>query len=442
MRFLLVLILAFLPFWAHAEAIIRDAEIEGVIKEIAKPIFKVAGLNPESVNVYIYQSEEPNAFVPEGKNIFISTPLLAYSDNPETVVGVLAHEVGHITGGHIIARKSEIENFRKRALLSSAIGAIAGLATRSPEVFIGASSIGTDNSLNQLMNYTRNQEAAADQSALKYLHQLGVGNHGLIEFLDTLKAEERINTDTALQYLRTHPISQERINAIKSYNAKTKETSGGFDAALQEKFRRIVAKVRAYADSPNSTIRHYEHDTSVAGKYAVAIANMRIPHHAKALDGINQLIALEPNNPYFREIKGQMLLEMRKTSDAVEEFRKSYQLLPRNALIKYQYAAILNLTKKENSKAIALLEEAVTAEPDFPTYWHQLGIAYGLNRDQLNSNLALAYEAILKNDGKTANRMLAIAEKDAVNSKSKRTLLRYKDLKQAVLNIEGVSSDN
>jgi len=420
---------------AHAQAVIRDAEIESVVKDLAKPIFKVAGLNPNNVSVFIYQSEEPNAFVPEGKTMFISTGLLSYSDKPETLAGVIAHEVGHITSGHVHARKGELENLRKKALLSSVIGALAGLATKSPEVFLGTSAAGSEASLRQFLHFTRGQESSADQAALKYLEKLGISNHGLIEFLDELKTEERINSDNSTNYLRSHPVNQERINAIKEFN-RNHSNSGGFDNNSYEKFRRIIAKVRAYTLSPRMVINLYNHDTSTAGIYAMAIANMRIPNQTQALALTDKLIHKEPNNPYFREIKAQTFLEMKRVNESVEEFKKAYSLLPKNPLMKFQLAAVLNLTKRETQKSIALLEEAVSAEPDFPSNWHQLGVAYGIVGDSTNSNLALAQSAVLREDAKMAKRMLLIAEKDVLESKNQRTILRYKDIKQAVLELE------
>jgi len=435
-RYILIIILAvFIPATAIAEGMIRDAEVEAVITNLARPIFNVAGLNPRNVSVYIYQSEDANAFVPEGKNIFLSSKLIAYSDEPYTLAGVIAHEVGHITSGHIQARKGEMINMQRKAMLSSVVGALAGIATKSPEVFLGTSSIGADASVQHFMHFSRNQEAAADHAALKYLNKIGLDNRGLLDFLEFMKGEERINSYSS--YLQTHPVSNERIQAIRNFNNNNEfSQKGEIGLSLHDHFKRIVVKIRAFTYPAAEVLKHYGNDNSLHGLYAQAIAYLRVPQHSKALELTDRLLMKEPNNPYFHELKGQILLEMRNVSLAIEEFKKAHTILPKNALVKYEYALVLNMAKTSTSKAISLLEEAVAAEPEFPTFWRQLGIAYGHAHDSLNSNLALAQEAIIKDDAKAAKRMVAIAEKDVMKSTDKRTILRFKDIKQALAIME------
>lgn len=429
--------IALFPVTAWTEGMIRDAEVEAVISNLARPIFHIAGLNPRNVSVYIYQSEDPNAFVPEGKNIFLSSSLIAYSDEPYTLAGVIAHEVGHITAGHIQTRKRELINMERKAMLSSVVGALAGIATKSPEVFVGTSSIGAESSMHHFMHFSRNQEAAADHAALKYLNKLGLDNRGLLDFLEFMKGEERINSDSTVAYLQTHPISHERIQAIKNFNSNlVSPQKNEFGLSMHDHFKRIVIKIRAFTYPASETLKKYGNDTSLHGMYAQAIAYLRIPQHNQALALTDRLLMKEPNNPYFHELKGQILLETRQVSAAVEEFKKAHTLLPKNALLKYEYASVLNLAKSSTSKSISLLEEAVAAEPEFPTFWHQLGIAYGHAHDTVNSNLALAQEAVIKEDAKSAKRMLAMAENDAIKSNDKRTVLRFKDIKQALALIE------
>lgn len=437
-KYLLIIVLAvFLPLTATAENMIRDAEVETVITNLARPIFHVAGLNPRNVSVYIYQSDDANAFVPEGKNIFLSSRLIAYSEEPYTLAGVIAHEVGHITSGHIQARKAEMINMQRKAMLSSVVGALAGIATKSPEVFLGTSSIGSDASLHNFMHFSRNQEAAADHAALKYLNKLGLDNRGLLDFLEFMKGEERINTDNSSSYMQTHPVSNERIQAIRNFNNNNESSQANdIGASLHDHFKRIVIKIRAFTYPAAEVLKHYGNDNSLHGLYAQAIAYLRVPQHSKAVELTNRLLMKEPNNPYFHELKGQILLEMRNVSQATEEFKKAHTLLPKNSLIKYEYASVLNMAKSSTSKAVSLLEEAVAAEPEFPTFWRQLGIAYGHANDTVNSNLALAQEAIIKEDAKSAKRMLAIAEKDVMKSTDKRTILRFKDIKQALAMME------
>ncbi len=437
-KILLALALVLFSSYAKAFTVIRDSEVEFVIREISTPIFKVAGLDSNAIRVYVIQSDEMNAFVMGGQNIFITTGMLAYSENPDVIIGVIAHEVGHIVGGHLISSKEEMQNLRKKMLLGVLIGAAAGVATGSTDVGI-AGAVGASNApISSFMKFSRTQESAADNAGLKYMKKLGVSPDGLISFLNDLGKNERYFYDKNNAYLSTHPMSQDRIDAIKSYQEKNPIKKSLFPGDFaNSRYARIVAKIFAFTNSPDAVFQKYPND-DINSNYAKAIAYMRSANLHKTLEYLDKLMDREPLNSFYLELKGQAYFESGKIQEAIPYYAKALAYAPRENLIKLEYASVLIAAKQELTKAIQLLEQILEEDKQDINVWHQLSIVHGLKNDKANSNIALGWVALLKGDMPSAKRMAALAEKEIKQGSPAVIRNKLEDLKIA---IEGIDFD-
>ncbi len=421
---------------AKAFTVIRDSEIEFVIRELAAPVFRVAGLNSDSVKIYVVHSDDLNAFVMGGQNIFLTTGLITYSEDPDVLVGVIAHEVGHIVGGHLITSKEELQNLRKRMMLGVIIGAAAGVATGSTDVGIGTAMGSSNAQISSFMKFNRTQESAADHAGIKYLTQLGVSPQGLIKFLNDLNKNERSFYAKSNAYLGTHPLSMDRIDYLKTYIQENpiKKNSYIGDFA-RSRYARIVAKIFAYTHSPDAVFQKYS-GNDINSNYAKAIAYMRSANLNKAVEYLDKLMDSEPLSPFYLELKGQAYLEMGKIQESIQFYEKAYTYAPRENLIKLEYASALITAKINVTKAIGLLEQILEEDKQDINVWQQLSIAYGQKNDKANSNIALGWVALLKGDMPAAKRMAALAKKEIKSDSPASLRNKLEDLEIAIQGIE------
>lgn len=426
MRFFLILLFVLLSNYANAFGLIRDSETEIVLKEISDTLVKSAGLSSSSVKFYIIDSPELNAFVMGGQNVFITTGLIAYSDTPDILTGVIAHELGHIVGGHIITTKNEMAHAQKKMILASLLGAAAGIVAKSPEVAVGGANAAGEASLLQFLKFNRAQESAADLTGLKIMKKSGYSSEGLLSFLQHLDAENRSFNDKSKSYLSTHPLSHERIDFIKTHAVKD---SKGFTPKLLKDFVRVNTKIRAFTYEPRLVIKSAADDSTEA-LYAKSIAYYRLGNFAKALEMMDILTSREPKNPFFYEQKGQLLYENNRINDAIISYKKAHSLRPKDTNIKLSLATALISKNSESELAISLLESVALIEPNNSFVWHQLSIAYHRKGDKINGNIALGWEAMLKGDKVTAAKMVAILKNE--KSLDKKAARRLEELKEAV----------
>jgi predicted Zn-dependent protease len=381
---------------AFATTFIRDAETEAVLRNIADPIFRAADITPENVHLYLIQSNDLNAFVAEGMNIFIHTSLLLYSDKPDTLIGVLAHETGHITGGHLIKKGDGITSLTATTALGYILGAataIAGAPAAGQAIATGTQHV----SERLFLKFNRTQEQTADQAALNILNKLGYSPEGLVTLLETLRQQTSARYGNIDPYAITHPLSNERITHIRSYMQQSPPTRS-LPETLQHRYKKVVAKVSAFLNPPSMTLGTYPvSDTSENARYARSIAYFKQPNLTKALTEIDTLITDYPGNPYYHEMRGQMLFENGRLVDAIESYKQAERLLPDNALIKIQLASVM-IAREDTAlldEATILLQQGLNIERDNSAAWQQLGIAYGRKGDLGMSYLSLTERAVL-----------------------------------------------
>lgn len=376
---------------ARAAGLIRDAEIERTLDRLADPLFGAAGLSPQTVDLYIINDPELNAFVAGGRNIFLHTGMLMEFETPEELAGVIAHEVGHIAGGHLARRSITLRNARGPALVGVLLGIAAG-AAGSGDV-AGAVISGSQGAVQRtLLRFSRAEEAAADQAGLGYMTRAGLSPEGMLKVLQMFRGQEVFLSTNTDPYALTHPLSAERLQLIERRAA---EVAGRYpsDPTRDYWHRRMRAKLSGFLDSPERVLDRLDGQPETEEVLlARAVALHRMADTRSALTTVDRLIAMRPADPFYIELKGQILHEAGRAAEAVPLYREAVRLAPREPLIRAGLGrALLALdTPASNAEALRVLEEARNADGTDPSSLRDLALAYGRAGDQGMATLATA----------------------------------------------------
>jgi len=384
---------------------IRDAEIETTIRAYATPLFAAAGLDPQSVRVYLVNDDTLNAFVAGGMNLFIYTGLLMRSESANQLIGVIAHETGHIAGGHLARTQEALEHATAESILAFVLGIGAAIATGDSGA--GAAVIAGGQSIAQrsLLQYSRTQESAADQAALSYLDRTAQSARGILEFLEFLGDQELLLSNQQDPYLRTHPLSRDRVDTVRNHVAGSPYADAPEPPDFVVAHARMRAKLVGFLRPLGRVLQQYpESDNSLEGRYARAIAYYRAPDLKRALPLIDGLIAERPDDPFFQELKGQILFENGRALEALPYYEAAVRLQPHAPLLR-QGLAQVQLESGDpglNRAALGQLDEVVRIEPDNAGAWRLLSIAYGRDGQLGMTALALAESASARGNAKEA----------------------------------------
>jgi len=393
----------------NGPAILRDTETEQMFRDMSLPLIKAAGLDPEAVHVVLLNDPEINAFVATGQTVYVQSGLLLDCDNVNQLQGVVAHELGHVTAGDSI-RSGEGEHQALGVYLATMVlGAIAA-AAGSPDAAIGLAQMGQRAAIGKILAFTRGQEATADASAAKFLHIAGISGKGMLDFFGKLQNEEyRLADYSTDSFDQDHPLTSERIQALQQKFQADPAWNKPVDAQLNERFLRVKAKLLGYVDPRQALLRYPIGDNSIPGHYARAYAYHMGGYPTQALAEADALLADEPHDPYFLELKGQILLEDGRAAEAVPPLREATQLSGEKPLIAalLGHALVATENPKNYAEAEQVLKAAVTRDDDDPDAWFQLGIIYDRQGDQARAALATAERSYLQADHKMA---LASAE--------------------------------
>src|SRR4051812_7710160 len=304
-------------------SVLRDTETERLFNDMARPLIVAAGLDPHSVNVVLLNDPEVNAFVATGQTVYVQSGLLEITDNVNQLQGVVAHELGHVVAGDAIRAQSGAKAATGISLLSLVLGA-AAIAAGAGDAGMGIMMAGQRAAEGEFMAFTRGQEATADASAARFLSKAGISGKGILDFFGKLQNQEyRLAIYSKDSFDRDHPLNSERITALgqtlrsdPAYNTPT-------DPALEARFQRVKAKLIGYVDPKLAITRYPERDQSVPAHYARAYAYHLGGYPDKAEAEANALLATDPHDPYFLELKGQILLEDGKPLDAIAPLREA-----------------------------------------------------------------------------------------------------------------------
>lgn len=362
-----IIIFLFLCTQANALPLIRDAEVETTLKEYFAPVFAASGVNP---NIYIINSPVLNAFVAGGQNIFIHTGLILEMERPEMLIGVVAHETAHITGGHLISHKKEAESITAKAMLGYILGAAAA-AAGAGDAGVAIMSAGSTYAATDYMAYSRTTEQVADRAAIEFLNQANISVTGLADTFELLRREEKVRPEINA-YIRTHPITTQRIMNIRSHIPKDDKTPPLDDF----KFKRLQAKLDAFLGDSSATLQKYTTDSFI-DRYARTIAYYKIGKIDKSIKEADALIKNYPNDPFVYELKGQVLFENARFDEAVKSYAKAFELFP-HPLIRYGLgvAQISAGGNEQVNQGINNINSAMVLDKSLPGVYHHLSVGY------------------------------------------------------------------
>lgn len=390
---------------AYAQSILRDAETEQWLMDISRPLVVAAGLDPRNFKVVLIYDNAINAFVAGGQIVYIHSATLTEADSTNMVQGVIAHEIGHITGGHIVRMAEGAKAATGVMLLSLLIGA-AAIAAGAGDAGAGILMAGQRAALGKFLAFTRVQEASADAAAVTFLDKAGISGKGLIAFFKKLQNQSlRYGYNPKDAYEQTHPLDRERVSTLTGALDASKAWDAKTDPALEARFQRIKAKLKGYVMEPQQVMRVYpETDQTVPGHYARAYAWHRSAYPDQALKEADALLATAPHDPYFLELKGQILLESGRALEALPMLREATQLTNFNPLITglFGHALIATEDQKNFPEAERVLRSAIAKDNQNPDAWYQLGIVYDRKGDPARAALATAERYNLQGNAQLA----------------------------------------
>ena len=375
LRALAALALALSAAQAPAQTILRDAELERAMRELARPVIAASGLSPSGIRVLLIEDARPNAFVVDARSIFLTSGLVLRMDRPAMLQAVIAHEVAHIANGHLTRRASNMRTARSAAIMGLALAAAVAAADDTGAAGIGIAAGTSSAALRRFLAHTRAEEAAADRSGLRYMARAGVDPQGMVEVLEIFEGQEAIAPGRQDPYLRTHPLSRERLRAVRGLAAAF-DATGPADADAAYWFARSRAKLSAYLRNPGWTLRRLDAaDSSDAALVARAVANSQAARGAAALQAADALVAKRPDDPYAHELRGWVLFEARDYDAAARAYARAVALAPGEPLIAAGHGRALLATGTQDAAARTVLERARARDPFNPSLLRDLALA-------------------------------------------------------------------
>jgi predicted Zn-dependent protease len=398
--------------------LIRDAEIEQLLRDYTRPILHAAGLAQRNIRVVIINDRSFNAFVIDAKRIFINTGALMDAETPNQIIGVLAHETGHIAGGHLSKLRNELANAQTMAILSMLLGAGAVAASATSHGNVGgnpmAAIIGPQVSImRSVLAYQRAQEEQADRAGVNFLTLSGQSAKGMYDTFKRFADQQLFAAQHADPYLQSHPMAAERIAALATVAHASPYWDKKDPPELQQRHDMVRAKLFGYLDGPDTLVRRYPlSNTSLAARYGRAVSAYRHTDLRSALAQIESLIQTQPNNPYFLELKGQALVDAGRAHEAVAPLRHAISLAPDPTLIQVLLGQALVGANDPAlvDEAITNLRKALANDPEIPDAYDHLAIAYGRKGDLPDADLASAQAAFNRGNLPTARQLAARAK--------------------------------
>ena len=385
---------------ALAQSVLRDAETEALLHDLSAPLVSAAGLDPRNVDVVLVGDPSINAFVAGGQIVYINEGLIETADNAAEVQAVIAHELGHITGGHAI-NDGGSKAATGISILSLILGGIAA-AAGSSEAAMGVIMAGQQAAMGKYFAFSREQESSADAAGAGFLSKAGLSGRGSISFfkkLQNLEYRHGYTRNADSEFYSTHPMTSDRIATLQDTYQTDPSWNRPADAAIEVRFQRVKAKLIGYVDEPGRTLQIYpETDRSVPARYARAYAWHKEAFLDKAMTEADALLAGAPNDPYFLELKGQILLESGHPQDALAPLRKATELTAHQPLIATTFGHALLATEDpaQLPEAERVLKAAVARDRENPFAWYELGVIYGQRGDMARARLASAEQQVLE----------------------------------------------
>jgi predicted Zn-dependent protease len=401
--------------------VLRDTETEQLLREYTRPILRAAGLEKQNIQMVIINQGVFNAFVADGRRIFVNYGAIMQSETPNQIIGVMAHETGHLAGGHLAKMREQMAQAQTQMIIAMLLGAGAmvagaqgggsnsGLANAGAAMFSAPGEMIRRN----LLSYVRQQEENADKAGVKFLTTTGQSARGMYETFKRFTDESLFAARGSDPYVQSHPMPAQRVAALEDLARSSPYWDKKDDPALQLRHDMVRAKISAFMERQETVYRRYPlSNNSLPSRYAHAISTYLHGDLRSALSQIDALIQQQPNNPYFHEVRGQALLEGGKPQEAIAPLRKAVALSNNSPLIEMLLGQALVATGNNayTDEAIAILRAAVAREGEAPIGYMQLAMAYGRKGDYAQADLASAQAAYLRGDSKTARDLASRAK--------------------------------
>ncbi|MBR3675960.1 MAG: M48 family metalloprotease [Alphaproteobacteria bacterium] len=417
------------PVNAESMTLISDAETQNFLAEIIRPLYRAAGVNFDARKIFIVNDNSLNAFVSDGNYMFVHTGTLIEAQNTNELSGILAHETGHIMGGHIVRQKLKLQKMQYVMLGSMIAAGAAAISTGRGDAAMAVMLGSQSSAINSILHYQTQEERSADESAIKLLSQTKQSTQGLQNFMNKIRKRNALSGIAESPYFRTHPMTSERIS---HFAEASKNNHFSTQHPLDEKFALIKAKLSAFLLDRQKVARMYpDSNDSLASRYAQSILAFRQNDITTALRLADGLIAKQPNNPYFHELKGQFLFESGRVKESVAEYETALKLLPNNYLLQLSLAQSLlenNPSSAEVKRIINLLQKSLITEQT-PIAWQLLSRAYDMNNQRAASLYAAAEFSYGMDNLEIAQKQLENARKAGAD---KSLSLKISDLEQRI----------
>ncbi|WP_108789686.1 M48 family metalloprotease [Erythrobacter sp. Alg231-14] len=398
-----------------AQSVLRDAETEELLRDMARPLIEASELEPGNVEIVLINDPSINAFVAGGQVVYVHAGLINAAETANEVQGVIAHELGHITAGHVVRFNERTRGAQGITILSLLLGVGAALAGAGDAAF-GAIMAGQQAAAGNFLAFNRNQEAATDLAGARYLSGAGISGRGSLAFFERLRNLEirrGFSQSDEAAYGRTHPLAGDRLQTLRTLYAEDPAWDAPDDADLQARFLAVRAKLYGYLAPSERTLQQYPlADTSVPARYARAYAYHKDAQIENALAEADALLSMNPNNPYYLELKGQILLESGRPHDALAPLRRATDITLNQPLIAGIFGHALIATEDEANYAEAerVLRAAVAKDRFNPFAWYQLGVVYAARGDIPRARLASAEQQVMSRNYPEAIRSAQAAE--------------------------------
>jgi predicted Zn-dependent protease len=400
--------------------LLRDTEIEQLLRDYTRPILRTAGMEKNNIQVSIINDPTFNAFVADGRRIFVNYGALMQSQSPNQLIGVLAHETGHLAGGHLSKLREQLAQAQTQMIVAMLLGVGAMVAGAKSGPNSGAGNIGAaaisapqEAIRRNLLSYQRQQEENADRAGVKFLTATGQSPKGMYETFQRFGSESLFAARGADPYSQSHPMPAERVRALEELARSSPYWDKKDDAALQLRHEMMRAKTSGFMEKADTVYRRYPPSNDrLPARYARAITTYLHGDLTSALAQIDALIQVQPNNPYFYELRGQALLEGARPAEAIAPLRKAVAISGGAPLIEMLLGQAMVATNNAatTEEAIKLLRNALVRETEAPLGYSQLAMAYGRKGDLAQADLAAAQAAFLRGDNKTARELAARAK--------------------------------
>ena len=410
--------------------VLDDTEIGMTLAAYGRPLLIAGGLQGNTVTFHMMVDDSINAFATPGNSIYFNTGTLLRAKNANEVIGVMAHEVGHIAAGHVVMVASDLAAPNAISLLSTLLAVAAGVASGNPEVGMAVLMGGQRAAIGSYLSFSRGQESRADQFALKVLNDTHQSARGLHDFFERLSGEELLITDNQDPYVRSHPLTRDRMDTIEAAMQTSPYTNAPLDPELERQHRRMQAKLFAFLKPQITTLQRYPAtDKSIEGRYARAIAYYRRGQFDQAFPLVETLLVDAPKDPFFWQIKGDMELSRSHLEDAIVAYRESLKHLPDapEILSALAHAAVESGKPEYGPEAQMALKHALAINPEDPGAWDMLARSYAQNDQTGLSAYAAAERAILLGQFGDVARYCNQAEK--LLEKDTPTWYRLQDIK-------------